>query len=148
MFVFEMGTTIQSGVASNKSLGTTAVLDFEDEFSTAWHVVRNAETIIGQVGNILVIVVIFKEKRLHAPGNLILVSLAASDIVSNFHAPLMLILDQLKLGGGKLDIWIKLCYFATYIHLFSGNANVFSVCLSAIDRCISIRYAIKYRIKT
>ena len=124
----------------------TEVTDYFSDFHIVYHCVRLVQTIIGIIGNTMVIVIITKTKTMHTPANYILISLAGSDLVSSTFAPLLLILDQLKVNGVP-SVWIPLCHFSLILAKYGSIVNLSSVALSAVDRFISIKYAIIYRLK-
>ncbi|XP_076367817.1 D(1)-like dopamine receptor [Tachypleus tridentatus] len=95
------------------------------------------------VGNVLVITVVIRYRRLRSVTNLLLASLASADItVAVFVMPLLVIYDlerQWRFGAIACHLWIScdvMCCTASILHL----------CVIALDRFLAITRPLRYQI--
>ena len=95
------------------SNSTTSAFD-ANHYTVDYHVIRMIQFLFGMAGNILIILVIIKYKKLHLSGNMILISIAIADILNNLIAPSEILADYFYKSKND-DGYIIICYFFTFI---------------------------------
>ena len=101
-------------------------------------------TIATILGNILVIVAVFTERRLRKVGNTFIVNLAVSDLlVGLVVTPVALVYhyhDRWRLGLVMCDIWISL-------DVICCTASIVNLCVISFDRYNAITRPLRYALK-
>ena len=98
--------------------------------------------VIGFVGNIMVVVVVWRTRSMHTPTNCYLVSLAVADILLLVSAPLptiveyFLIVDQCVLGAVGCSVMVFMQYLGV-------NVSAMSITAFTIERYIAICHAMR-----
>ncbi|XP_072041759.1 probable G-protein coupled receptor No18 [Amphiura filiformis] len=99
----------------------------------------------GIVGNILVIVAVFRFKNLRIVANYFIVSLALADLsVCCIVMPLGLYLEVMEgswyLGGILCDIWVSM-------DVLTCTSSIWNLCVISLDRFLAITRPIQYALK-
>lgn len=99
----------------------------------------------GIVGNILVIVAVFRFKNLRIVANYFIVSLAVADLsVCCIVMPLGLYLEVMEgswyLGGILCDIWVSM-------DVLTCTSSIWNLCVISLDRFLAITRPIQYALK-
>ncbi|XP_013417405.1 5-hydroxytryptamine receptor 2C [Lingula anatina] len=101
--------------------------------------------IAGMLGNILVIVAVSVEQKLHNVTNYFLLSLAVADLlVSVIVMPLAMM--QLFLGSWTLGI--VLCDIYVTCDVLMCSSSIIHMCTISLDRYLGIRHPLRYRSKS
>ena len=99
----------------------------------------------GIIGNILVIVAVFRFKNLRIVANYFIVSLAVADLsVCCIVMPLGLYLEVMEgswyLGGILCDIWVSM-------DVLTCTSSIWNLCVISLDRFLAITRPIQYALK-
>ena len=100
--------------SQNDSKATTTATSLEYETSLGFKIVRMMQFVLGISGNILIIIVITKYKKLHLPGNIILISIAASDVITSINAPIV-IGEEAAMKEGNSSWLTPFCYIRSFL---------------------------------
>ena len=95
---------------------STEILVYPIQESKVYHIVRFIQFIIGIIGNTLTCIIILKYKRLRTPSNILLWSIALSDIISCLIAPFITFVTLLKIYH-QFELWGYTCCFIIYLSL-------------------------------
>lgn len=93
------------------------------------------------IGNSLVLVAMYRFKRLRTPSNYLILSLATSDLGIGMFMPVGM---YLELGGGQNFISAGVCLFSYGIAINLCCASVLIVVAIAVDRFTSLAQPLRY----
>jgi hypothetical protein len=93
------------------------------------------------MGNVLVVLAVFRETFLHSATYYYVVSLAIADLcVGIFVIPLAIVIELLVLPPSR-----SLCYLWHISDVGASTASILALCVIALDRYLAITSPIRYR---
>ena len=142
-------TTLATSINNyNESMYVNFTADTPDKYfpryGTAYLFLRNLFSIFGLCMNVGTIFVVLKNKRLHTPSNVLVISLAVADITTSLVGPLTITVTILKLQA-NLKHWKIFCYITSVFTLNGSFGNFIIICATAYDRFIAIRFPYFYK---
>lgn len=144
-------TTIITTITNNDNMNSNSNMSFTEPFfedpgyilrygvfiTTILSIAYGLVFIIGVLGNIAVVLVIFKTTRMRSPTNQFIANLAIADLLVNFLClPFTLI-------GNLFPAWILgefFCKFVSYSQGVSVSASVNTLMAISIERCAAISF--------
>ena len=111
------------------------------QFSIAFYVFRTFEALLS-LGNILTICAVVKFRNMHTPANVFIVGLAVFDIYGFLDVCFLYALAYCP--KMTWHVWKSVCLVKETLDLISVAGNLLFTCWIAIDRFISLFYALRY----
>ena len=130
----------------------TVAIEIDSDFTKLYepnlvfHIIKCTECILGLFGNILTILAVIKFDKLKTGSNVILLSIACSDIctlsafILESSADLVAYLEYMA-------FWRPFCHTLMTLGYFGGIINAHGICFTACDRFIAVKYPLFYRNK-
>lgn len=112
--------------------------------SIIFYCIRDIEAIFGFLGNSMVVYCVWRYHFLRTKNNILVVSLAISDILMNISGGLLGTIIYFTATINPSSVWISFCMLKEGLALFAIGGNIFSIFLISLDRFTSITFPIWY----
>ena len=112
--------------------------------SIAYHIIINIESLCGLCGNLLLLLVIFKYKKLQSSSTLIIGSVAVADFINCLSHPVATVLAVIKTLNLSSS-WKVICYIKLYLSGYGGYGNLLGLSILSVDRVVAVKFPLFYR---